>query len=324
MTRLVIQLPALNEAATIQTVLRGLPSSLSGVGEIKVVVVDDGSTDGTGALAQACGAQVVRHEGTQGVGAAFRSGLRRAIELDADWVVTMDADGQFSPDDVPALLAPLLSDEADFVTASRFLDPALVPEMPGVKKWGNAAIARWLGRMTGHTFRDVSCGFRAYNREAFLRLNLLGNFTYTHEVFLNLAFAGVRIREVPVRVRGVREHGSSRVAGNVPRYAWQAAGIILATYRDYFPLRFFGRLAGVFFALGILALAFLAVHWLRTGAFTPFKAVGFAGGSLCGAGLLIYLIGQVAETQVRLRAALDETLYRVRRLDQQLSRSRSS
>jgi glycosyltransferase involved in cell wall biosynthesis len=315
MSRLVIQLPALNESASIGEVLKALPTQLAGVHDIRVVVVDDGSTDDTGRIAAAHGAKVIRHVRPLGVGAAFRSGLQCATELGADIVVTVDADGQFDPKDIAALIAPLLSNEADFVTASRFKQSAYEPAMPGMKRWGNSVIARWISRMTGQTFADVSCGFRAYSRNAFLRLNLTGDFTYTHEVFLSLAFAGLRIQEVPVHVRGEREHGTSRVAGNLFLYAWRAAGIILGTYRDYWPLRFFSIIAMVSFSLGAAALGFLGVHWLRTGAFFPYKAVGFAGGCCWGAALLVYLIGLVAQMQVRIRSGLEDVMYRVRRMD---------
>jgi glycosyltransferase involved in cell wall biosynthesis len=308
--RLIIQLPALNEAASIGRVLGNIPSQLPGVDEILMVVVDDGSTDGTGRIALEHGAIVVTHERSRGVGAAFRSGLARSIELCPDLIVTMDADGQFNPNDIAVLIGPIVAGEADFVSASRFKDPAFEPSMPRAKRWGNKIIARWLSHMTGQTFHDVSCGFRAYSRKAFLRLDPQGDFTYTHEVFLSLAFAGLRIREVPVNVRGVREHGQSRVAGNLLRYAWRAGTIILATYRDYRPMALFGRIAGALGVCGLAALGFLGVHWMRTGAFFPYKAVGFAGGALCGAALLVALVGFVASMLARVRSGVETALLR--------------
>ena len=315
MKKLVIQLPALNEEASIEAVLTALPKSLPGIDEIKVVVVDDGSTDQTGALASKHGAVVVAHSRPLGVGAAFRSGLRYAMDEGAAVLVTIDSDGQFDPKDIESLIAPIMGNEADFVTASRFKDASCEPDMPGIKRWGNGVIARWISRLTGQSFADVSCGYRAYSKDAFLRLNLTGDFTYTHEVFLTLAFSGMRIKEVPLKVRGIREHGESRVASNISKYAWHTAGIILGAYRDYFPLRFFSMIAGCFFAAGMICNGFLGVHWLRSGAFFPYKAVGFVGGSLCGAALLIYLVGLVAQMLVRIRNGLEDVMYRVRRLE---------
>lgn len=310
MTDLAIYLPALNEAASIASVIDGLPSAIPGISKIIVIVVDDGSVDDTGSIARSKGVMVVRHERTGGVGRAFRSGLAKAIELGVDIMVSIDSDGQFNPADIEKLMVPILNGEADFVTASRFKDPALMPQMPGAKVWGNRQIARMISHMTGHQFYDVSCGFRAYGRKAFLRLDPQGDFTYTHEVFLALAFGGLRIKEVPVVVRGVREHGESRIANNLFRYGWSAASIILGTYRDYRPLVFFGSIAAILFFTGFVILFLLGLHWWNTGALFPYRAFGFAGGALCGAGLLVYLVGLVAAMLARLRSGIETALYR--------------
>jgi glycosyltransferase involved in cell wall biosynthesis len=322
MAKLLVQIPALNEAATLRLVLDGLPKELPGVSEVGVVVVDDGSSDQTAQIASDWGAYVVRHESTRGVGEAFRSGLRKSLELGADVVVTMDADGQFNGSDIEKLVAPIIRDEADFVSASRFKDPTMTPKMPYAKSWGNRVIARWLSRMTGRTFFDVSCGMRAYNRQAALRLNPQGRFTYTHEVFLSLAFSGLRIQEVPVRVES-REHGDSRVASNLFRYGWRAASIIFATYRDYRPLAFFGTIAAAFGIVGLAAWIFLFAHWLMTGAFTPYKYVGFAGGLFCGSALLVYLIGLLAAMLVRIRSGIDALSVRIGSAEQKLQKPTS-
>ena len=313
--KLVVQIPALNEERTIGEVIRAIPSRIPGVDERVVVVIDDGSSDRTGEEARAAGAIVVRHPERMGVGAAFRTGIYKAMDLGADIVVTIDADGQFNPADIPAIIRPLIENEADFVTASRFMDPALVPEMPPAKRWGNDFIARWISGLVKQKFYDVSCGFRAYSRNAFLRLVLLGDFTYTHEVFLSLAFAHVRIREIPLRVRGVREHGKSRIASNLFRYGTRTATIILKTYRDYRPLRFFGWAAALCMIPATALGLFLLSWWLKTGGFSPHKWAGFASVGLMAMALTVFLVGVVAEMLDRIRIAQDETLFRVRRLE---------
>ena len=316
--RLVVQLPALNEEATLQEVLTRIPRQIHGVDEVLTLVVDDGSTDATSAIATAAGARVVRHENPRGVGAAFRSGISAAGEMGADIVVTIDADGQFNPEDIPKLIQPILDGEADFVTASRFIDKALTPEMPSVKRWGNDFMARWISSMVKKRFYDVSCGFRAYSRNAFLRLILIGDFTYTHEVFLSLAFAQVPIREVPIVVRGVREHGESRVAGSIFRYGRRTASIILKTYRDYKPLHFFTQMAAWCMLVSTGFFGFLMVHKIRTGGFFPHKWSGFAGGAFAGAALTIFLVGIVAEMLDRMRVAQEESVFQARKLHLEL------
>lgn len=316
--KLVVQLPALNEEATLAEVLARIPRTIQGIHEVLTLVVDDGSTDATGEIARAAGARVVRHETSRGVGAAFRSGIAAATEMGADIVVTIDADGQFNPEDIPKLIHPILEGEADFVTASRFIDKALTPDMPRVKRWGNDFMARWISTMVNKRFYDVSCGFRAYSRNAFLRLILIGDFTYTHEVFLSLAFAQVPIREVPIVVRGVREHGESRVAGSIFRYGRRTASIILKTYRDYKPLRFFTQMAAWSMLCSTGFFGFLLMHKIRSGGFFPHKWAGFAGGAFAGAALTIFLVGIVAEMLDRMRVAQEESVFQARKLQCEL------
>lgn len=313
--KLVVQLPALNESATIADVIARIPADLPGITQTAVVVVDDGSSDGTGDLARAAGATVVRHEESRGVGAAFRTGVEASTKLGADIIVTMDADGQFNPDDIPRLIQPILDGEADFVTASRFMDPALIPEMPGAKIWGNRVIARWISKVIGRKFHDVSCGFRAYSRNAFLRLVLLGEFTYTHETFICLAFARVPMKEVPVKIRGVREYGKSRVANNLFNYGRRTASIILRSYRDYRPLRFFLYPGLIFGLTGGGFIAFLLYHRFTSGLFSPHKWAGFVGASFILLGLLFVILGVLADMLDRIRFTQEEIVFRLRKME---------
>jgi glycosyltransferase involved in cell wall biosynthesis len=316
--KLVVQIPALNEERTIAQVIQAIPARIEGVDEIRVLVVDDGSTDRTGELARGVGAVVVRHAEPRGVGVAFQTGIRRAEEMGADIVVTIDADGQFNPADIPALVQPILQDKADFVTASRFADAARAPVMPKAKRWGNDVIAGWLSSLIGQRFHDVSCGFRAYSSEAYFRLVLLGEFTYTHETFLNLAFSGMRIKEVPLTVRGQREFGKSRVASNLFTYGWRAASIILKTYRDYRPMRFFGFAATSILLVAACFFAFLLAHYVHHGVLTPFKWTGLTGLVLSGIAMAVFTMGVVADMLDRVRASQGELLFRLRRLERLL------
>jgi glycosyltransferase involved in cell wall biosynthesis len=309
---LLVALPALNEEKTVAAVIRGIPRQIPGIERIDVLVVDDGSSDATASEAAGAGAHVIRHPEPEGVGAAFGTALRHAIDSGSDLIVSIDADGQFDPADIPTLIEPVQSGRADFSTASRFLDPALVPAMPPIKRWGNVAMARLVSGLTGHTFRDVSCGMRCYSRRAALSLNPIGRFTYTQEVFLNLAFKRLRIVEVPLRVRGEREFGESRVASNLWRYALRTSGIIFRCYRDYRPLLFFGSISLALTLAGGALLAFLGLHYLGTGNFSPHKWAGFSGATLLVIALLVLFMGVIGDMMNRHRIYLEELLYRQR------------
>ena len=310
--RLLVGVPALDEEETVAAVVRGIPREIPGIGRVDVVVVDDGSRDDTALRAREAGAEVIRHERTRGVGAAFHSALARGIEGGADLIVSIDADGQFDPADIPRLVEPVVAGRADFASASRFADPALAPEMPAIKRWGNRMMSRLISRLAGQRFFDVSCGMRCYSRAAALQLHLLGRFTYTQEVFLNLAFKQLRIVEVPIRVRGERLYGESRVASSLWRYALRSAQIIFRCYRDYHPLRFFGGIALLLtvpaFGLG----GFLLLHYARTGALSPHKWAGFASATLLALALLVFQIGVIGDMLTRHRVYLEEVLYRLR------------
>lgn len=235
----VVTMPAFNEAATVGEVIKGIPRNMAGVSSVNVVVINDGSTDDTASAAERAGAKVVGFGRNKGLGAAFAQGFRTALSMGADVIVNIDADGQFDPLDIPKLVAPIIEGKADMVTASRFADRNLIPDMPWMKKWGNKRVAHIVNRITSQELRDVSCGFRAYSRDAALRATLLGGHTYTHEIILDLAFRGLRIIEVPVKVQGVRKFGKSKVAGNLWKYGWNSLIIILRAFRDYQPMRFF-------------------------------------------------------------------------------------
>jgi glycosyltransferase involved in cell wall biosynthesis len=310
--RLLVAIPALDEEGTIGDVIRGIPREIPGVRSVEVVVVDDGSTDRTSERATEAGARVIRHPRPRGVGAAFHSGLAYAIDRGADLIVSIDADGQFDPADIPALVDPVVSSRADFASASRFMNPALVPRMPLMKRWGNRVMSRLISRLAGQTFYDVSCGMRCYGRRAALQLHLLGRFTYTQEVFLNLAFKQLRIVEVPIAVRGEREFGDSRVAGNLWRYGLRTVQIIFRCYRDFHPLRFFGGIA-VLMLLPALGLgSFLLLHYAFTGSFSPYKWTGFTAAALLFLSLLMLHMAVIGDMLNRHRIYLEELLYRQR------------
>ncbi|MFW5798708.1 MAG: glycosyltransferase family 2 protein, partial [Planctomycetota bacterium] len=249
----------------------------------------------------------------RGVGAAFRTGIETALARGADIMVNMDADGQFNPADIPTLIDPILEGDADMVTCTRFGKPEFVPTMPAVKRWGNKQMCRLVNFITwGSHYTDVSCGFRAYSRETALKLTLFGDFTYTQESFIDLIGKGVHIVEVPLKVRGVREHGKSRVASNLWKYGTNAAAIILRAARDIRPLAFFGSIGAVFLALGVLCGLFVFTHWCFTGRTSPFQSVLLGSGVFLILGFAMIMLALIADMLGRQRKLVEQVLQQLR------------
>jgi hypothetical protein len=161
--------------------------------------------------------------------------------------------------------------------------------------------------------KDVSCGFRAYKRDAALRVTLLGGHTYTHEVILDMAFRGLQIVEVPVKVLGVRKVGKSKVASNLFSYGWRSLVIMLRAFRDYKPMRVFGGISAVFAILAVVCGLFVMIHYIVKGAFSPYLFVAFMAAAFGFVALICYITALLAGMLNRLRILQDEQLFLLRK-----------
>ena len=312
--KLLVTIPALNEENTIAQVIAGVPRKIPGVREVEVIVVNDGSTDRTAERAAEAGAIVVTLHNRPGLGKVFGTGLERAMRRGADIIVNIDGDGQFDPGDIAKLVHPIIEGEADFVTCSRFADPALRPDMPVVKYYGNKAVTSIINWVCGGTnFTDVSCGFRAFNREAAYRLTLFGRFTYTQECFIDLFSKGLRMAEVPLKVRGVREHGKSRIASSIFKYATNSLPIILRAMRDIQPLKFFGGIAMFLFLPGLALGGFVTGWYLYKTKTAPYTSLIPISGVLITLAFLLGVLALLADMLGRHRKISEELLYLARR-----------
>lgn len=309
--KLVIYMPALNEEEGIAEVIKSLPKQISQIDEIKILVVDDGSKDNTAQVAEESGAEVVSHKGNKGVGRAFQTALEYALETNTDILVSIDADRQFNSDQIPDVIKPLLDGKADMVTGNRFTKE--IPEhMSSVKHWGNKQMSRLVSALTGETLRDVSCGFRAYNKEALLNLNLFGQFTYTQETIMDLCFKGLRVVEVPIEVIYYKER-KSRVAGSIVKYATNTLKIILRTLVDYKPMLLFGNLTKFSFIITLLSLAIFLVQNQIQEYIVKQEVLVITGTSFFVVSIGLYLFGILAQMITRLRFNQEKILYQIKK-----------
>jgi hypothetical protein len=255
-------------------------------------------------------ARVISHHKNRGLGIAFQNAVKYAVNTGADILVSIDADGQFNPGDIPGLISPLLSGTCHMVTANRFAS-GKPKNMPRSKYWGNKQMSKIVNVISGVNFSDVSCGFRAYSREALYNLNIFGAYSYTHEAILNLVYKGLTIAEHPIEVKYFPER-KSRIASNLIKYTYNTSKIIFRSMLDYRPLFFFGNLGFLCLLIALIFVGYLLGFYFTTGAFTPYKSFGFIGLGFGIFGLLILFIGLVADMLNRIRLNQDRILYRMK------------
>jgi len=313
MVKLIVMIPAYNEERMIGKVIQEIPRQIAGISEVKVLVIDDGSTDKTVKTAKEAGADfLIKNNSNKGLGFSFRNGIESSLKLGADIIVSIDADYQFNPKDIPELIQPILKKEADVVTCSRFINPSLTKNMPEIKKWGNKGFTALVSKIIGQKFTDTQCGFRAYSREAALRINLKGKFTYTQEVLIDLAEKGMKIKEIPLEVHYSKKR-ESVISSNLGKYGAKSLGIIAKTSRDTQPLTFFGMPALVIFSLGFLGDLFSFFYWLFTHTTTPIRQLFNVSVFLTIFGLSLGILALIADMLKTIKQNQEEILYRIKK-----------
>lgn len=304
---LLIYMPALNEELTISKVLKSIPQKFKGFSEVNLLVVNDGSTDETEKNALAVNAVVLNHKHNKGVGTAFQTAIEYALKINADVLVSIDADGQFDVNQIEEMILPIKNNEVDFCIGNRFYNNK-PQKMPVIKYWGNKQVNKIVSFVCKTKINDASCGFRAYSRESLLNLNLQGNFTYTHETILELINKGFRVKQIPVKVVYFEDR-VSRVADNLVAYSLKTSKIILKCLKDYTPFYFFISIASAVFLIAIILGGFVFFHWFNNGSISPYKSVGIISLALCGMSLLIVILALVADMLGRIRQNQEKILY---------------
>jgi glycosyltransferase involved in cell wall biosynthesis len=308
--KLIVQIPCLNEEASLPDTLRDIPRSIPGFDRVEVLVVDDGSTDRTIEVARANGVEhVVRFTRRKGLAAAFMAGLDASLKLGADVIVNTDADNQYPGHEIPRLLAPILAGEADMVVGDRGV--AEVRHFSPTKRLLQR-LGSWVVRkVSGTSIGDATSGFRAFTREAALRINIVSEFTYTLESIIQAGKKKLAIAHLPIEARETRP---SRLFGSTWEYLKRSAATILRIYAMYEPFRVFVVLGSLLLLLGsALGLRYAYFWWM--GEIRGHLQSAILSVLLLIMGLFTLQWGLMADLVASNRKLLEDLLYRVRKLE---------
>ena len=308
---LFIQIPCLNEAGTLGIALAQLPRSVPGFDEVKWLVVDDGSTDGTAELARELGVDhVVRHPVNRGLAAAFMTGLDACLRLGADVIVNTDADNQYQAADIPLLTGPILAAEADMVIGARPIDDT--EHFSWIKK-KLQRLGSWAVRMASRTdVADAPSGFRAISRETAMRLNVFNAYTYTLETIIQAGMSNLRVKSVPIRTNA--DLRPSRLVKSIPAYVRRSLLTILRIFVIYRPTVVFFWPGFVLFGIGALAAARFMFDYIVGG------GTGHVQSLVLGAlsailGAILFAIGLIADMISANRKLLERMAVRLQRIE---------
>ena len=310
LVKLIIQIPCYNEAAMLSETFLEFPASIDGIDCIETLIVNDGSSDDTIAIAQALGVDyIISHAKNLGLAKAFENGLEACLQHGADIIVNTDADNQYPGRYIPNLVAPIVRGEADMVIGDRQIGQ--IPHFSPLKKWLQR-LGSWMVRtVSGTDVPDAPSGFRAYSQETALRLNILSRYSYTLETIIQAGKLGLIIVSVPVHTN--KPTRPSRLQRNMWHFIKAQAGTIMRLYAFYEPLRTFSYIAIPFLILGLSSwIRFLYFYVQAIGGHLQSLTVGTG---LFLVGILILLFGIQADIASKHRQLTQETLYRLKKME---------
>jgi glycosyltransferase involved in cell wall biosynthesis len=310
--KLIIQIPCFNEEGQLPETLSYLPREIDGVDEVEWLIIDDGSGDATIDVARAHGVDhIVRLTNHKGLAAGFQAGLDAGLKLGADVIVNTDADNQYDGRDIPKLVAPILRGDADMVIGDRRVDSN---EHFSYSKRRLQRLGSWVVRQASSTeVPDTTSGFRAYNREAALQMQVVSKFTYTLETIIQAGKLLVAIDHVPIRTNAKTRE--SRLFPSIPAYIRRNGLSIFRIYSQYEPLKVFW---GGALVAGVAAMVFFVrflIDFISGGGIAGHIQSLIFGGVLFNAAMLLGALGVIGDLLAAQRIMLQRTFERVRRIE---------
>jgi glycosyltransferase involved in cell wall biosynthesis len=313
-TKLIIQIPCLNEAGSLPATILALPRKIEGIDKIELLVIDDGSTDGTSEVARLWGADhVVRHRRNRGLAAAFRSGIEAALTAGADIIVNTDADGQYAGEDIALLVAPVVAGTADIVVGDRGVaaNAHFSPLKRMLQRLGSSVVQR----LAGTDVPDAVSGFRAMSREAAQRINITTEFSYTTDMLIQAGRKRLAIESVAIRTNPVDR--PSRLFKSVPRFIVNTVITMARAYTTHNPLRVFVGAGLLTAGLGVVPIVRFMWFWLTDQGNGHVQSLTL-GAALLVLGALFAILGILADLIGANRKLMEANLFRMRELELRL------
>jgi len=306
--KLFVQIPCLNEEATLPQVIRDIPRTIMGIQEVKILVVDDGSSDRTTEVAYREGADyVIKLPSNQGLAKAFSTGINKCLELGADIIVNTDGDHQYSGKDVNMLIQPIREGKADIVIGDR--QTTKLTHFSPLKKMLQKLGSRTVSLLSNVSIPDATSGFRAYSRDAAMRLNVFSKFSYTLETVIQAGKNQMAVVHVPVQANGPER--PSRLFSNLAVYLKRSIATILRIYVLYEPLRTLFYVGGIIFLAGALGvLRFLYFYFTGSGQGHIQSLI--ISGALVAIGFQVWVLAILADLISINRRLSEEILYRIK------------
>ena len=309
--KLIIQIPCLNEEESLPKTLEALPKHIDGVDIIETLIINDGSTDKTVEVARQHGVNhIISFTKRKGLARAFGAGLDAALKADADIIVNTDADGQYKGEDIPRLIAPILEGQADIVVGNRDIEH--VEQFSWVKKRLQRIGSTIVRHLANSTVSDATTGFRAYNREAALKLNIISNYTYTLESIIQAENKDLAIANITISTNEVKR--KSRLFKSIPEYIKRSIITIIRIYSMFNPFRLFLTIGASIISIGFLIGCRFIFYYL----------IGSGGGKIQSLilaavlliiGFQVLIVGLLADLISANRRLIEDTLLRVKKIE---------
>lgn len=313
--KLIVQIPCLNEAADIADVIRSVPREIEGIGSVEVLIIDDGSSDGTAGIAADAGADhIVVNKKTLGLARTFQKGITTALSLGADVIVNTDGDGQYAGASIRDLVGPVVRGEADIVVGDR--KPFENKDFSASKRILQRVGSTVVKRLASIDVPDAVSGFRAYSREAAMRTTVFTKFSYTTETLIAAGNSGMVVASVPVETNAVER--PSRLFNSIHSFVFRQMVTILRSFVMYRPLRAFMLLGLAMFVLGLLPiLRFLVLYAMGDGQGHIQSLV--IGGALMICGYISCLVALLSDVVATNRRLEEEIIAILRRMEHDTS-----